>query len=99
MENITPEDEFPLLEQSSDKPQKRTVSYGIYTNKSPLYPTYKYVLLKFISFPPSTVIQRDEGFAILLNNVESVAKQIRMQGFAMFMRHPNDTTGLVRSFI
>jgi hypothetical protein len=99
MENITPEDKFPILEQSSDKPQKRTVSYGIYTKKSPLYPTYKFVLLKYISFPPSTVIQRDESFAILLNDVESIATHMRMQGFAMFMPHPNDPPGLVRSFI
>lgn len=99
MENTTPGDKFPLLERSCKGRLPRTISYGIYETDSRLYPEYKYVLLKYISFPPSTVIQRDEGFAILLNDVEKIASQIRRQGFDMFARHPSDPPGLICSFM
>lgn len=87
---------FPILEQSS---KERMVSYGIYKNESQLYPQYKHVLLKFISFRPSPVVQRDEGFAMLTNDIEDMCERIISQGFVMFSRHPEDPASLVFSFM
>lgn len=99
MAKIEQDDRLPILEQSTDGPHGRLVSYGIYINNHSLYPDYKYVLLKYISFPPSKVIQRDESFAILLNNIDDACKQIAEQGFAVFAKHPSDPPELVCSFM
>lgn len=87
---------LPLFEQSS---VERIVSYGIYETTNTIYPDYKYVVLKFISFPPSKVIQRDEGFAILIKHPIEFCLELRRQGFAVFSRSPEDPPGLVFSFM